>query len=211
MAWLLQKARETDDDLEARLLLAAAVEQVALGVGIQPVVTGGTAVDFYAAEAAGTSESYPPGWRASADVDLVVLSVAGGPGTRKLLIEALADYGLKPVNPDVPRTIEVPDFGYGLEIVGDELNLDPKAERIVTVRIDGKYPVTFRGPEDLILTYGEWAWVEFSPRDWERALAVYRTMRERIDMQYLVEAAKARGKEEMLRAITEQRPLLPRK
>lgn len=207
MAWLLQKARETDGDLEARLLLSAAVAQVALGVGIQPVVTGGTAVDFFAANAAGTSESYPPGWRASADIGLVVLSVSGGSGVRKILIDALQEYGLRLVTEGIESTIEVPGLGYGLEIVGEELNLDPRAERVVTVRIDGRFPITFRGPEDIILTYGEWAWVEYSPRDWERALAVYRTMRERVDMEYLVDAAKARGKESMLRAITEQKPL----
>jgi hypothetical protein len=60
------------NDLLAKLLLAAGVTQLARAEGIEPVVTGGTVVDFYSAETV-DSVSAPPGWKPSLDADVVFL------------------------------------------------------------------------------------------------------------------------------------------
>ncbi|MHB8605924.1 MAG: nucleotidyl transferase AbiEii/AbiGii toxin family protein [Thermoplasmatota archaeon] len=212
-ASLLEKARKSRDDLDARLLTAAATQRVADALGIQLIVTGGTAADFYAAGAAGTSAAYPPGWRASADIDLVVLRVRGSLATVNELHEALqARLGAIPervtTNPDgsksYSRQLTFPDSIYGIDLVGDSLNRDPNAERVITIEVEDQ-PVTVRGPEDTLLTYGESGWHLRHGHDWERALAVARTMRDELDLAYMRRVAKERGIEAVLDAILAQR------
>jgi hypothetical protein len=206
---LLERARAAADSLEARLLLAAAVQEVALGVGARCVVSGGTAVDFYAAGALGTSESLPAKWQGSHDVDLVVFAFQGLRNVRADVLAALEDVlGLQPQYqlPGVARVVDVPSFPYGLEIVGDELNGDPKAERVFTVLLDERHPLTLRGPEDVILAYAESGWDTRHGRDWERALAVYAAMRDRLDVRWMIDEARRRGKDEVLQAIMQMRP-----
>lgn len=216
---LLAKARASKDDLEARLLLAATVDRVARDLGVQSVVTGGTAVDFYVAGAAGTSAAYPEKWRASADVDLVVLEARARAGTLDQLRRALQrQLGLVPRSypshdgsPVFVRTVAVPDFGYGLEIVGEEISLDPRAERVVTVDID-EGTVVLQGPEDTALHYAESGWDTYNARDWERALAVYRASRARdFDEEYLLRRAKERGQEAAVEAVLALQPLRRRR
>lgn len=207
-ASLLERARAERDDLAARMLLAAAVQQVALSVGARSILTGGTAVDFYASKALGTSEGYPNKWRPSADVDLVVMSVEGRASVRKDLLAGLVALGMRPRwFGDTARMVDVPDFPFLLEIVGDELNRDPKAERVITVLVDGKWPVTLRGPEDVILSYGESGWDTYHHGDWERALAVYAAMKDRLDVPFLHEEAARRKKTQILESIVRMEPL----
>lgn len=210
---LLAKARATRDDLEARLYLAAAIQLVCTGVGVRCIVSGGTSVDFYAAGAVGTSESYPLKWRASGDVDLVVLNVRGYDDARLKVLRALeSDLGFKPQwIGDRARVIDVPDFPFGLEIVGDELNLDPRGDNVFTVLLEERWPVTFRGPEEVILAYAESGWHTRHTRDWERALAVCAAMREHLDVDHLLRIAEARGQASVVARILAGEPLDLRK
>ena len=211
-ASLLTKAREARGDLEARLYLAAAIQEVALGVGARCVVSGGTAVDFFAGGAVGRSEAYPALWQASADVDLVVFAIKGYESLRVKVLKALeGELGLRPRwMAGTARVVEVPDFPFGLEIVGDELNLDPRGENVFTVLLEGKHPVTFRGPEEVILAYAESGWHTHHTRDWERALAVFAAMKDYLDMDHLLQAAESRRQSHVIAHVLAMRPLQPR-
>lgn len=206
---LLQKARASRDDLAARLYLAAAVQHVATSVGARCVVSGGTAVDFYAGGAAGTSESYPLKWRASGDVDLVIFAVKGHDAVRVKVLRALeSDLGLKPEwHVGTARVVDVPDFPFGLEIVGDELNLDPHAQNVFTVLVEDRWPITFRGPEEVILAYAESGWHTRHTRDWERALAVCAAMRKYLDVDHLLRLAETRGQAAVVARVLAMEPL----
>lgn len=211
---LLEKARASRDDLEARLLLAAAVQRVATGIGVLSVVVGGTAVDFYVAKAAGTSAAYPAMWQASRDVDLVALSLTDVGAVQRLKEALVGQLGFTPMfqrtdadgQPAWSRTLDVPDFPYGLEIVSDTLGADPRAERAFIVEVEGER-VYFRGPEDTLISYAESGWHFRDGRDWERALAVWRTMREEMDVEYLQRRAAERRMPGVLRMVMDQQPL----
>lgn len=207
-ASLLERARASPDELEARLLLAAAVQRAGLEVGARTVLTGGTAADFYASGALGTSEAYPAMWRPSADVDVVVISIEPWQEVRSDLLKRLEALGLQPKYlGGTARVVEVPDFPFILEIVGDELSRDPGAERVVTVLLDEVAPVTLRGPEDVILAYAESGWHLRHGGDWTRALAVYATMKDRLDIPLLMKEAERRGQREVAERVLRQEPL----
>lgn len=196
---LVDRARASTDDLAARLLIAAAVQQVARGLGFNAVVSGGTAVDFYVSGATGASSGYPTKWRSSADVDLVVLSLEGRFGDAETLIRAAAaelgadirSLGKTADGKDVlARDLVFPGFPYGVEIVGDELIGDPL--HVWTVEVDG-HEVLLRGPEDCLLQYAESGWDTHNTHEWTRALAIAAAMREDLDLPYLRRAAQARN------------------
>lgn len=205
-ASLLERARASRDDLDARLLLAAAINRVAIEIGVRCVVSGGTAVDFYAANASGTSEGYPAKWAPSGDVDVVVISTEGPiAGATKLRAALASRLGLI-LSSGTPRIVDVPDFAYGLDVFGTELERDPKAERIVTVLVDDVHPVHFRGPEDTILAYAESGWDTRHTRDWERALAVYAAMKDRLDLPWMIAEADRRRQRRALDAVLAMKP-----
>lgn len=206
-ASLLDRARRADDELEQRLLLAAAVQRAGLGVGVQSVLTGGTAADFYASGTLGTSEAYPLKWRPSADIDVVVLATHASGDARVTMLRELERLGLRPrwVGGSA-RVVDVPEFPFTLEIVGDELSRDPRAERVVTVLLDGAVPVTIRSPEDVILAYGESGWHLRHGGDWTRALAVYSAMRDRLDVPRMVDEATRRSQRAVLDAVMRLEP-----
>lgn len=211
---LLDVARRASDELGARLALAAAVQRVAEGCGIESVVVGGTAADFYAGGALGTSATYPALWRASRDLDVVAISLRGGTGTDALLRALERDLGfvLERLGTDVDgreilgRAARPPALAFGVEIVSDELSLDPRAERVYTVEVEGQ-PVRLRGPEDAILAYAESGWVMPDARDWTRALAIAKTMRAELDVGYMRERAAERGMPQVLDEVLAGRPL----
>lgn len=206
-ASLLERARTADDELEARLFLAAAVGQAALTVGARSVLTGGTAADFYASSTLGTSEAYPLKWRPSQDVDVVVVSIEPFREARGPLLRALEALGMQPrYHGGTARGIDVPGVPYELEIVGDELSRDPRGERVVTVLLDGVAPLTVRSPEDVVLAYAESGWHLRHGGDWLRALAVYAAMKDRIDHDRLHDEAARRGQLEPLAAVLRQEP-----
>lgn len=204
---LLDRARKAADGLDARILLAASVNRIALEIGSRTIASGGTAVDFYAAGASGTSESYPAKWAPSGDVDLVVMEVPGSNATIDTLRDALGTrLGLHPRHPGVRRAIDVPDFPYGLDIFASDLERDPQGERVVTILVDSIHPVHFRGPEDTILAYGESGWDTRHSRDWERALAMYSAMKEKVDLPWMYAEADRRKQRRVLDAIVRGEP-----
>lgn len=206
-AFLLERARASPDELEARLFLAAAVGQAAMAVGARSVLTGGAAADFYASSALGTSEAYPLKWRPSQDVDVVVISLepyreACGP-----LLHELERLGMRPrYLGETARAIDVPGVPYELEIVGEELSRDPRGERVVNVLLDGVAPLILRSPEDVVLAYAESGLHLRHGGDWTRALAVYAAMKGRIDHERLREEAERRGQLQALQLVLDQVP-----
>lgn len=206
-ASLLERACASRDDLDARLLLAAAVNRIALEIGTRAIVSGGTAVDFYAANASGTSEGYPAKWAPSGDVDIVAIAVEGSRAAPEELRRALGQrLGLHPRHAGLPRAIDVPGFPYGLDVFAGELERDPRAERVVTILIDDIHPVHVRGPEDTILAYAESGWDTHHSRDWERALAVFSAMRDRVDLPWMFAEADRRRQRHVLDAVVGLRP-----
>ncbi|MCA1819548.1 MAG: hypothetical protein LC620_05785 [Halobacteriales archaeon] len=215
-ASLLAKARSVvdTDDLGARLLLAAAVTRVAERAAVRPIVTGGTALDFYVARAT-KSRGYPPGWEVSRDVDVVAFEAGGGAGTRRLQEAVVGGLGgrVDSASRDADgremwgRGMTIPGLPIGLEVVGDELHLDPRGEHVTTVEVEGQ-PAYLRGPEDVLVSYAESGWDTWNAREWERALAVWRAMREDLDVEYLRRQAATRRMSGVLREVMEQRPLV---
>lgn len=188
--------------------LAAAVTEVATAEGIRAVVTGGTAVDFYVAGALGTSEGWPVAWRGSGDVDIVALALDAGTSARRDLFHALErELGLLPVYEGIMRAVRVPGSPFGLDIVGESLTHDPTGARVVTVRLDGKFPVTLRGPEDVVLAYLEGAVATRHRGDWTRALSVFAAQKGRIDLAYLRDTAGRLGLATALEEIVAGRPM----
>lgn len=207
---LLRRARATTDDLEARLILAAAVAQAGREVGVGVVLTGGTAADFYATSALGTSAAYPALWRPSGDIDVVVLSVGTWKPARVTLLARLEAMGLVPrYAGDTARAVDVPDFPFYLELVSEELGSRGRDERTMTVLIDGRTQLDVRSPENVILAYAESGWHLRHTGDWTRALAVFTAMRERLDLEWLRLEAERRGQSDVIDRVERREPLQP--
>lgn len=205
---LLAKARATTDDLEARLLLAAAVGQAGREVGVAVVLTGGTAADLFATSALGTSAAYPALWRPSGDIDVVVLSVGAWKPARKTLLARLEQMGFEPRwFGDSARQVDVPEFPFYLELVSEELGGRGRDERTMTILIDGSTPLDVRSPENVILAYAESGWHLRHSGDWTRALAVFSAMRDRLDMEWMRLEAQRRGQGDVLARIERREPL----
>lgn len=214
---LVEQAKRVTDDLQARLFLAAAVERIAARIGLRSIVSGGTAVDYYVGGATGTSGSYPAKWRASGDIDLVVVSVDEGYAAADRLALALEkEVGFEPMRAGrdadgrevLLRGLHVPGFGYGVEIVATELIGDPM--HVWTVEVDG-HEVHLRGPEDCLLQYAESGWDTHASHEWTRALAIASAMRDDLDLAYLRRKAEERRMPQVLehalstRALPEKR------
>lgn len=204
---ILERARATSDDLEARLLLAAAVAQAGREIGARVVLTGGSAADLYATGALGTSAAYPALWRPSGDVDVIVLSVPPWRPTRTALLDRLERMGLEPrYFTDTARVVMVPDFPFYLEIVAEEFGGRERDERSMTILVDGRVPLDVRSPENVILAYGESGLHLRHSGDWTRALAVYAAMKPRLDVEWMKHEAARRGQTEMLDLVLAMRP-----
>lgn len=206
---LLQKARASRDDLESRLLLAAAVARIGAQEGVRVVLTGGTAADFYSTGTLGTSAAYPTLWHPSTDIDVIVLSVGTWKPARVTLLRALEAAGFRPryTLEDDARIVDVPDFPYTLELVAQELGSPGRDERTMTVRLDGNAPLDVRSPENVILAYAESGWHLRHHGDWTRALAVYAAMKERLDVEWMRIEAARRGQSEVLERVMRREPL----
>lgn len=174
-------------ELEARLTLASLVTALLAEVDQRPVVVGGTAVDLYVSGGLGTSESYPPGWRQSLDIDTIVLH-ADGIGSVSKARERLEDAGFE-ASP-TGGTFLVDDVPYPIDVVGDELPTDYSRDHLQPVRYDAwdrfDLPrVWLVGPEDLLFDYMESGVDTRHQRDWARALAIASTMEDQLDLGYL--------------------------
>lgn len=208
---LLARARRTTDDLEARLLLGAAVAEAGRECGVRAVITGGTAADFFATGALGTSAAYPALWRPSSDLDVVVVSVGEWKPAREALIERLVAIGLRPryLSPGQARIVDVPDFPFYLELVSEELGSRERDERTMTLLIDDRVPLEIRSPENVILAYAESGWHLRHTGDWTRALAVFTAMAERLDVEWMRLEAARRGQGGVLERVMRREPLMP--
>ena len=203
-----RKALADGRNLDAKLLLAAGVTELAASIDVRPIVTGGTTVDFYAAD---TVDSVPPpGWKPSIDVDVVMLAPDSiGAATR--LRELLYAKGFKPAGPRrTPEAIRAergwkhPDIPIPLEIMAKPYEGDPK--RLVQLDVDGM-PVFLRGPEDTLWEHVEWRAHVRDQRSWTRALALAKAQRESLDLPYLEKLAKERGFTEALEKCLRGEPL----
>lgn len=205
---LLARAAETTDDLEARLLTAAAVAQAGREVGVRVVLTGGTAADFYVTGALGTSAAYPALWRPSGDIDVIALSIGEWKPARRALIGRLVELGLQPrYFGGVAHALDVPGVPFYVELVSDELGSRGREERTMTLLIDDATPLELRSPESVILAYAESGWYLRHTGDWTRALAVFAAMRDRLDVEWLREEAARRGQIETVERAMRLEPL----
>lgn len=174
-------------ELEARLTLASLVTSLLAEVDQRPVVVGGTAVDLYVSGGLGTSESYPPGWRESLDIDTIVLH-ADGVGSLSRARERLEAAGFEASS--TGGSFLVDDVPYPIDVVGDELPIDYSRDHLQPVRYDAwdrfDLPrIWLVGPEDLLFDYMESGVDTRHQRDWTRALAIASAMGEHLDLGYL--------------------------
>ena len=182
--------------LDAKLLLVGAITELAMRVGIRPVLTGGTSVDFYAAEALETDPGTWRAWRPSIDVDVVFLQgdAVGDAGTlRRMLAESGFEpsAGAKTAMPvEGQRGWRHPKVPIPIEIIGHAMAGD--RSRVVQLDVEG-LPVFVRGPEDTLFEHVEWAAHTKDQRSWTRALAIAAAQEKRLDKAYLRELAKSRG------------------
>lgn len=200
------------DRLRARLLLAGIVSRVAKDVGFQPVVVGGTAVDFYASGATGSSARLPAGWRGSVDVDLVSLRTGGSQPSRRLF-DALKRNGWTPDetrdlhgNVHFGRGVPHPRLPqYPLEIVSEELN--GSYEHVVRISVD-EFEAAVIGPEDVVVEHAEWGAHTRDQQSWTRALAVAAAQKDDLDLSYLRDRAAERGFSDAVEKVLRGEPLV---
>lgn len=180
-----------EDELEARLTLASLVTRHLAEIDQQAVVVGGTAVDLYVSGGLGSSESYPPGWRESLDIDTIVLHAQGVGSTSKArdrLLEAGFETG------PTGASFLIDGVPYPIDVVGDELPDDYSEDHLQPVRYDTWAPLSLPrvwlvGPEDLLFDYMESGVDTRHQRDWTRALAIAQAMEAQLDLGYLVSKA----------------------
>lgn len=195
----LDRAREALDDrrdLDAKLFLASAITLVAEDRGLSPVVTGGTCVDFYAAETVESGARLPLQWKSSQDVDLVTLGT-GSYLNAKRLRKALHSAGFLPAGGDDSeeaiereRGWKHPDVAIPVEVIAEAFEGDPA--KTVELEVDS-WTVVLRGPEDTLFEHLDWAVDTGDQRSWTRALAIARAQSDELDEAYLRKLAEARG------------------
>lgn len=190
---LLARAKESHlagIGLDARLLLAAAVQAVVEARRLRVVLVGGTAVDFWAAEATQQGPRPHPGLRGSMDVDLVPLGTWDDAREARRALHASGLF--RPASPGIPvescRRWLAPEVPIGVEIIGDPLAGDP--DRVVELEVDGATAWLW-SPEDTAWQYAEHAWSQRSRDDWTRALAI--AAAQPLDLDYLDRLAQAAG------------------
>lgn len=206
-----EKARASHDAgrlLEAKLLLAAAITGLGAEVDVRPVVTGGTTVDFYAAETVERRPDRFRGYRQSLDLDLTMLTPHGGASAARLR-RRIHDFGFRiagvrglPV--EQARPWSHPRLPIGIDLMASGFHGDP--DRIVRLDVDG-HEVWLRGPEDTLYEHVEWGVHAHDQASWTRALAVAAAQRDRLDIDYLRDLAKSRGYEQALDECLAGKPL----
>ncbi len=182
-------------ELDAKLLLAAGISDLAQEAGIRVVVSGGTSVDLHVAGTLEESPSWPRGWEPSEDLDLLNLDV-DSVGASVELRRILHDHGFLPgrgeagpLGVDHERGWRHPDVPIAVEIIGGPF--EGSRDHLVVVEVDGG-EVHVRGPEDTLLEHLDWAYHTGDQRSWTRALAIARAQEERLDREYLERKAAAR-------------------
>lgn len=196
-AWGASKAGR---DLDARLLLAAAVTTLA-PPGVRPVVVDGTAVDFWAADTTGGNLTPSRLIRASQDIDIVVGGYAGdGAKLRRAMHESgsfqrtTAGIAVESCRGWIGTTLPVL-----VEIIDDDLAGDP--DRVATIEIDGG-TLYLWGIEDTAWQYAENAWSMTSREDWTRALAIREA--QELDWDYMATLPTALAPRSLVQALRER-------
>ncbi len=185
-------------DLDAKLLLAGGVTLVAREEGLTPVVTGGTCVDFYAAETVESGARLPLRWKASLDIDLVTLGTSSYKNAKRLR-RALHDVGFLPSGGetteeaiDRERGWKHPEVPIPVEVIAEAFAGDPT--RTVELDVDG-LTVVLRSPEDTLFEHIDWAVDTGDQRSWTRALAIAKAQADELDERYLRALAEDRGED----------------
>lgn len=183
-------------NLDAKLFLAAAITLVARDHGITPVVTGGTCVDFYAAETVESGPRLPLQWKASQDIDLVTLGT-NSYGNAKRLRRAIHEAGFEPSGGETTeeaigqeRSWKYPEIPIPVEVIAEAFAGDPN--RTVELEVNG-FTLVLRSPEDTLFEHLDWAVDTGDQRSWTRALAIADAQADELDRAYLRAMADDRG------------------
>lgn len=207
-----QAALDDRRDLDAKLFLAGAITLVADDQGLTPVVTGGTCVDFYAAETVESGARLPLQWKASQDAAIVTLGTDSYQNAKRLR-RALHSAGFHPSGDDESeeaieneRAWKHPDVPIPVEVIAEAFAGD--RTKVVELEVDG-FHVHLRGPEDTLFEHLDWAVDTGDQRSWTRALAIAQAQVDALDQAYLRRLAEERGEEyvETLEACLAGEPL----
>ncbi|MFZ2410909.1 MAG: hypothetical protein WAW23_05005 [Candidatus Methanoperedens sp.] len=174
----LQKIASIENLVDKKLYFMGLLTREAEKRKVQPIVVGGSAVDFY------TEGIYP-----SHDIDLV--------SNRKIIGEILENtFGFKPsgrhwINEQIGLSVEIPDS----RLAGDK-------DKVTVIRI-GKLNVYVIGIEDLIVDRINACVHWKSQTDCDQALFMIKYYRKRLDFGYLEKKAKNEGILKALRKFCE--------
>ncbi len=191
-ASLFAKAKEAfaaNQDLDARLLVAAGLTALGEPLGIKPVVVGGTAVDFYAASTTPRGLERSTAIAGSQDLDVVAVGLYGDAATfrRALAVNGFTRVGAIPV--DACRGWLLAGAGILVEVLGGDLA--GSEDRVVAIEVDDGVAYLW-GPEDTVWQYAENAWSMRERPAWERARVISAT--QELDWDYLEEIVAREGK-----------------
>ncbi len=197
-----RQANRDGRDLDARLALAAGIALLA-APNLRPIVVGGTAVDFYAAQAT------PDGGlrlnrnlRASQDVDIITVSEFGSDPVRLRNILAASPEFYSEEN-GIPvgqrRKWWLKGAPILVEILRGELYGDPT--RLVELDVEGA-PAYIWAPEDTAWQYMQTALATKDRVCWERALAIAAAQTSQAwDWEYLASRADDLAPVELVAAL----------
>ncbi len=149
---------------------------------VQPVVVGGSAVEFY------TEGIYP-----SYDIDLV--------GNRRIIGEILEEtFDFEPsgrhwINEQIGLYVEIPSS----HLAGDK-------NKITTIRVENQ-PVYVLGLEDLIIDRIKACVYWESRTDYEQARFLLRQYKNRLDFEYLEKKTRAEGLLRVLKRLLAGKPV----
>ncbi len=193
-----------DRKLDARLALAAALAALGRSVGTLAVVVGGTAVDFYAAQATPLGLEPSPRLRASDDVDIIAVGSFGDAKLLRLALAASADFYPRIAPDKLPvedqRTWWVKGAPLAVDIIRGELYGDP--ERITRVAVAGGEAYIW-GAEDTAWQYMQASLALRDRTCWERARAIA-AAQEPLDWDYLRTRADALAPVGLVAALLEE-------
>lgn len=140
------------------------------------IIVGGFAAELYSGRAYRTM-----------DVDIIV---EGNQELVKGILKQISDQGLRVY---LPRIKEISDKA--IDIVSD---LYDKSKKPLKINIDDEYHVYLIPPEEVILTYlAAWKFWE-SIEDRNKAVLVYCSKKELLEMTYLIEESKKRNVQDYL-------------
>lgn len=167
-----RQANREGRDLDGRLALAAGIGVLA-GPDLRPIVVGGTAVDFYAAQATPSGGlQMNRDLRASQDVDLITVSEFGSdPARLRKVLATSPDFYSEETKIPVGQRRKwwLKEAPMLVEVLKGELYGDPG--RVVELDVEGA-PAYIWAPEDTAWQYMQTALATKDRVCWERASAI---------------------------------------